>query len=134
VDYFQKSTQSSGATPNEWSSPKDKMLTSKAYGKTKARLTSEKAQVEDKSDFREDLKWRPSSGLSAKIHSKLGGYTHWVRGQTQNTDSSASLKTSPPGRKRVWAEMILFGELQGRVSPEDSNKKFVEIIDIPGML
>jgi hypothetical protein len=30
--------------------------------------------------------------------------------------------------------MILFGELQGRVGPEDSNKKFVEIIDILGML
>jgi hypothetical protein len=28
-----------------------KMLTSKAYGKIKTRLTSEKAQVEDKSDF-----------------------------------------------------------------------------------
>jgi hypothetical protein len=27
-----------------------------------------------------------------------------------------------PGRKRVWARMILFGELQGRVSPENSNK------------
>jgi hypothetical protein len=25
----------------------------------------------------EDLKWRPSSGLFAKIHSKLEGYTHW---------------------------------------------------------
>jgi hypothetical protein len=49
------------------------MLTSKAYGKTNARLTSEKAQVEDKSNFWEDLKWRPSSGLSTKIHSKLGG-------------------------------------------------------------
>jgi hypothetical protein len=47
---------------------------------------------------------------------------------------SASLKTSPLRRKRVWAGMILFGELQGRVSPEDSNKKFAEIIDIPGML
>jgi hypothetical protein len=47
---------------------------------------------------------------------------------------SASLKTSPPGRKRVRAEMILFGELQGRISPEDSNKKFTEIVDIPGML
>jgi hypothetical protein len=58
--------------------PKDKMLTSEAYGKTKARLASEKAQVEDKNNFWEDLKWRPSSGLSAKIHSKLGGYTHWV--------------------------------------------------------
>jgi hypothetical protein len=46
----------------------------------------------------------------------------------------ASLKTSPPGRKRVRAGMILFGELQGRVGPEDSNKKFAEIIDIPGML
>jgi hypothetical protein len=47
---------------------------------------------------------------------------------------SASLKTSPPGKKRVRAGMILFGELQGRVGPEDSNKKFAEIIDIPGML
>jgi hypothetical protein len=34
----------------------------------------------------------------------------------------------------VRAEMILFGELQGHVSPEDLNKKFVEIIDVPGML
>jgi hypothetical protein len=32
------------------------MLISKAYDKTKARLTSEKAQVEDKSEFGEDLK------------------------------------------------------------------------------
>jgi hypothetical protein len=47
---------------------------------------------------------------------------------------SASLKTSPPGRKRVRAGMIMFGELQGHVGPEDSNKKFTEIIDIPGML
>jgi hypothetical protein len=30
--------------------------------------------------------------------------------------------------------MILFEELQGRAGPEDSNKKFAEIIDIPGML
>jgi hypothetical protein len=47
---------------------------------------------------------------------------------------STSLKTSPPGRKRVRAEMIMFGELQGHVSPKDSNKKFAEIIDILGML
>ena len=47
---------------------------------------------------------------------------------------SASLKTSPPGRKRVCAGMILFGELQGRISPEDSNKKITKIIDILGML
>jgi hypothetical protein len=24
------------------------------------------------------MKWRPSSGLFSKIHSKLGGYTHWM--------------------------------------------------------
>jgi hypothetical protein len=30
--------------------------------------------------------------------------------------------------------MILFGELQGRVGLEDSNKKFAEIVNIPGML
>ena len=44
------------------------------------------------------------------------------------------IKNLTPGRKRVQARMILFGELQGRVSSEDSNKKIVEIIDIPGML
>jgi hypothetical protein len=32
------------------------------------------------------------------------------------------IKNLTPGRKRVRAEMILFGELQGRVSPEDLNK------------
>jgi hypothetical protein len=30
--------------------------------------------------------------------------------------------------------MILFGELQGHVGLEDSNKKIAEIIDILGML
>jgi hypothetical protein len=44
------------------------------------------------------------------------------------------IKNLTPERKRVRAEMILFGELQGPVSPENSNKKFREIIDIPGML
>jgi hypothetical protein len=43
---------------------------------------------------------------------------------------SASLKTSPPGRKRVRARIKLFGELQGRAGPE-SNKKFAEIVNIP---
>jgi hypothetical protein len=31
---------------------------------------------------------------------------------------SASLKTSPPRRKKVWAGIILFDGLQGRVAPE----------------
>jgi hypothetical protein len=52
------------------------------------------------------------------------GYITWLR----------LIKNLTPGRKRVRAEMILFGELQGHVSPEDLNKKFVEIIDVPGML
>jgi hypothetical protein len=30
--------------------------------------------------------------------------------------------------------MIVFGELQGRDGPEESNKKFAEIIYVPGML
>jgi hypothetical protein len=79
VDYFQKSTRSSGATPighpMNHHPRRSKMLTSKAQGKAKASLTTKKARVEDESDFWEYLKWRPSSGLSAKIHSKLGGYT-----------------------------------------------------------
>jgi hypothetical protein len=33
----------------------------------------------------------------------------------------------------VRAGIIMFGELQGRNGPEDSNKKFAEIIYIPGM-
>ena len=47
---------------------------------------------------------------------------------------AASLKTSPPGRKRVRAGIKMFGELQGRVGPEYSNKKFTEIVNILGML
>jgi hypothetical protein len=31
-----------------------------------------------KHEFWKSLKWRPSSGLFSVIHSKLGGYTHWV--------------------------------------------------------
>jgi hypothetical protein len=42
------------------------MLTSKAFDKRKWWF-SEKS-----------TKWRPSSELFSKIHSKLGGYTHWV--------------------------------------------------------
>jgi hypothetical protein len=34
----------------------------------------------------------------------------------------------------VRAGIKLFGELQGRVGPEDLNKKFMEIVNIPGML
>jgi hypothetical protein len=40
-------------------------------------------------------------------------------------------KTSPPGRKRVRAGIKLFDELQGRAGPEESNKKFAEIVNIP---
>jgi hypothetical protein len=43
------------------------------------------------------------------------------------------IKNLTPGRKRVRAGIKLFGELQGRVSPEDLNKKFTEIVNIPGM-
>jgi hypothetical protein len=41
------------------------------------------------------------------------------------------IKNLSPGRKRVLAGIKLFGELQGRVSPKDSNKKFMEIVNIP---
>jgi hypothetical protein len=56
-----------------------------------------------------------------------GDFCRYIKG-------SASLKTSTPGRKRVWARIILFGELQGRVGPEDLNKKFAEFVNIPGMV
>ena len=56
---------------------KDRMLISKAWDESKTMLTS-KALVEDKNDFWKDLRWRPSSRLFSVIHSKLGGYTHWV--------------------------------------------------------
>jgi hypothetical protein len=41
------------------------------------------------------------------------------------------IKNLTPGRKRVRAGIELFGELQGHVSLEDSNKKFTEIVNIP---
>jgi hypothetical protein len=44
------------------------------------------------------------------------------------------VKNLTPRRKRVLAEIVLFGGLQGRVGPEGLNKKFAEIVDIPGML
>jgi hypothetical protein len=44
---------------------------------------------------------------------------------------SASLKTSPRGRKRVRAGIKLFGELQWQAGPEESNKKFAEVVNIP---
>jgi hypothetical protein len=43
------------------------------------------------------------------------------------------IKNLTPRRKRVWAGIKLFGELQGCVSPEDLNKEFTEIINIPGL-
>jgi hypothetical protein len=46
----------------------------------------------------------------------------------------ASLKTSPPVRKRVRAGITLFDELQGRVGPKDLNKKFAKIVNIPRMV
>jgi hypothetical protein len=33
----------------------------------------------------------------------------------------------------VRAEIKLFGELQGRVGPEESNTKFAKIVYVPGM-
>jgi hypothetical protein len=53
------------------------MLISKAWDENKTMLIS-KAWVEDKNDFWKDFRWRPSSILFSAIHSKLGGYTHWV--------------------------------------------------------
>jgi hypothetical protein len=52
------------------------------------------------------------------------GYIAWLR----------VVKNLTPRRKRVRAGMVMFGELQGRDGLEDSNKKFAEIIYIPGML
>jgi hypothetical protein len=44
------------------------------------------------------------------------------------------VKILTSGRKRVWAGIILFGGLQGRVGPEGLNKKFAEIVNIPRVL
>jgi hypothetical protein len=43
------------------------------------------------------------------------------------------IKNLTPERKRVLAGIKLFGELQGRVGPEESNKKIAKIVYIPGM-
>jgi hypothetical protein len=60
----------------------DKMLISKAWDEDKTMLIS-KAWDEDENNFGKSLRWRPSSGLFSVIHSKLGGYTHWVHRCTQ---------------------------------------------------
>jgi hypothetical protein len=44
------------------------------------------------------------------------------------------VKNLTPGRKRVRAGIVLFGGLQGHVGPDDLNKKFAEIVNIPGIL
>jgi hypothetical protein len=43
------------------------------------------------------------------------------------------IKNLTPGRKRVRARIELFGELQGRVGPVESNKKFVKVVYVLGM-
>jgi hypothetical protein len=52
------------------------------------------------------------------------GYITWLR----------LIKNLTPGEEKSAGRNDTVGELQGRVSPEDSNKKIAEIIDIPGML
>jgi hypothetical protein len=44
------------------------------------------------------------------------------------------VKNLTPRRKRVRAGITLFGELQGRVGPECLDKKFAEIVNVPGVL
>jgi hypothetical protein len=41
------------------------------------------------------------------------------------------IKNLTPERKRVRAGIKLSGELQGQAGPEESNKKFAEIVNIP---
>jgi hypothetical protein len=41
------------------------------------------------------------------------------------------VKNLTPGRKRLRARIVLFGELHERVGPEDLHKKFAEIVNIP---
>ena len=48
---------------------------------------------------------------------------------------SASLKSSPPRRKRVRAGTRLFlANYKGRISPDESSKKFAKVVDVPGVL
>jgi hypothetical protein len=41
-------------------------------------MLNSKAFDEDKRMISKNMRWRPLSGLFSIIHSKLGGYTHWV--------------------------------------------------------
>jgi hypothetical protein len=52
------------------------------------------------------------------------GYITWLR----------LIKNLTPRKEKSVGQNDTVCELQGCVSPEDSNKKFAEIIDIPGML
>ena len=41
-------------------------------------LISKTFDEEERMISKNSMRWRPSSGLFSVIHSKLGGYTHWV--------------------------------------------------------
>ena len=41
-------------------------------------LISKAFDEEERMISKNSMRWRPSSGLFSVIHSKLGGYTHWV--------------------------------------------------------
>jgi hypothetical protein len=41
---------------------------------------------------------------------------------------------TPREEKSAGQNKIVFWELQGRISPDESNKKFAEIVDVPGVL
>jgi hypothetical protein len=45
------------------------------------------------------------------------------------------VKNLTPGEeKSADQNKIVFCELQGRISPDESNKKFAEVVDVPGVL
>ena len=84
--------------------------------RSKARLTSNKVQAENKNDFW----WRPSSGLFSKIHSKLGEYTHWVHprctqwniiseeAKCRTLKHKAKLRQGWPLKKHKWKIKVIY--------------------------
>jgi hypothetical protein len=77
------------------------MLTSKAFDKRKGWFLKKK---------RDTMRWRPSSGLFSKIHSKLGGYTmnsHPRKIKCWPLKHTAKLRQGWPLKKHRWKVKII---------------------------
>ena len=100
MDYPQKSTWRSGATPIGCTSGAPHGLSFQAeivpISKAWDKIKKANPQPKWRNTNGNNLYWRPSSRLFSKIYSKLGGYTHWVHLRcTQWSSESYELECRP---------------------------------------